>query len=82
MSYTALICSEFFIHLSFCEDYDCWFALTSKFFVVNDNLMRQIVLQGPNKNGLYPIKFANSASKTVMLPSLEFLLILHLAPST
>jgi hypothetical protein len=39
----------------FCLDNNCWFALTSSSFTVKDNLIGEVLLQGPSENGLYPI---------------------------
>lgn len=47
----------------FCLDNNCWFALTGSSFTMKDNLTREVLLQGPSENGLYPIplnkKFLN-----------------------
>jgi hypothetical protein len=47
----------------FCLDNNYWFALTGSSFTVKDNLIGEVLLQGPSENGLYPIplhpKFIN-----------------------
>jgi hypothetical protein len=48
----------------FCSDNNCWFKLTFDYFLVKDNLTRQILLQGPSREGLYLIKFLTSINKT------------------
>ncbi|KAA8519478.1 hypothetical protein F0562_013734 [Nyssa sinensis] len=47
----------------FCRENRCWFKLTADYFVVKDNLTGQILLQGPSKDGLYPIPLATSLNK-------------------
>jgi hypothetical protein len=40
----------------FCCDNDCQFILTLTYFLIQDNLTRRILLQGPSKDGLYHIQ--------------------------
>jgi hypothetical protein len=47
----------------FCKDNHCWFKLTYDYFIVKDNLTGQILLQGPSREGLYPIRFPSSINK-------------------
>ena len=47
----------------FCVDNKCWFILTDSPFFVNDNLTGQTLLQGPSRDGLYPIFLSKSANK-------------------
>jgi hypothetical protein len=47
----------------FCVDNKCWFILTDSNFFVKDNLTGQTLLQGPSKDGLYPIQFSKSVNK-------------------
>lgn len=64
-------CPQFAANLlsiqKFCKNNNCWFALTANFFffflVVKDMLTGQILLQGPSKEGLYPIKLPSSINK-------------------
>jgi hypothetical protein len=44
----------------FCVDNKCWFILTDSHFFVKDNLTGQILLQGPSRDGLYPISLSTS----------------------
>jgi hypothetical protein len=48
----------------FCVDNKCWFILTDSHYFVKDNLTRQTLLQGPNRDGLYPIYLSKSINKT------------------
>jgi hypothetical protein len=48
----------------FCVDNKCWFILTDSCFVVKDNLTGQILLQGPSRDGLYPISFTRPVTPT------------------
>jgi hypothetical protein len=47
----------------FCVDNKCWFILTDSNFFVKDNLTGQTLLQGPSKDGLYPIQLSKSVNK-------------------
>jgi hypothetical protein len=47
----------------FCKDNNCCFKLTSAYFVVKDNLSGRTLLQGPSRNGLYPIRLPTSNNK-------------------
>jgi hypothetical protein len=47
----------------FCVDNKCWFILTYSNFFMKDNLMGQTLLQGPSKDGLYPIHLSKSTNK-------------------
>jgi hypothetical protein len=40
----------------FCCDNDYQFILTATYFLIQDNLTRRILLQGPSKDGHYPIQ--------------------------
>jgi hypothetical protein len=39
----------------FCQDNNCYFILTTSYFVVKDMLTREILLHGPSEAGLYPV---------------------------
>jgi hypothetical protein len=39
----------------FCTDNNCHFKLTDTYFLVKDNQTGKILLQGPNRDGLYPM---------------------------
>jgi transposase InsO family protein len=39
----------------FCKDNNCYFILTSTYFVIKDLWTKEILLQGPSEDGLYPI---------------------------
>ena len=43
----------------FCKDNNCFFKLTDTYFLVKDNLIREILLQGPSEDGLYPVHLKN-----------------------
>jgi hypothetical protein len=46
----------------FCVDNNCWFILTNSHFIVKDNLTGQILLQGPSRDGSYPISLTRPAT--------------------
>lgn len=48
----------------FCVHNKCWFILTDSQFFVKDNLTGQILLQGPSRDGLYPIFLFKKFNKT------------------
>jgi hypothetical protein len=39
----------------FCKDNNCYFILTSTYFVIKDLWTKEILMQGPSEDGLYPI---------------------------
>jgi len=58
-----LCCPQAFANLLsiqiFWKDNICFFKLTNTYFLVNDNLHGEIILQGPSEGGLYPINLKN-----------------------
>jgi hypothetical protein len=47
-----------------CVDNKCWFILTDSYFFIKDNCTGQTLLQGLNKDGLYPILLSKAANKS------------------
>jgi hypothetical protein len=48
----------------FCVDNQCWFILTDSYFFVKENRTGQTLLQGPSRDGLYPILLSKEANKS------------------
>lgn len=66
----------------FCHDNHCYFKLTDSYFLVKDNLTKEILLQGPSENGLYhmPLKKfikKNQRTRVALLGVKIFVVVWH-----